>query len=195
MMLKNGGRVAVVVILVLCGLAACGTQPGESTDEKFDRSPRPGLTNFTRIDGSSGFAGESAGFGGATEPSAMAALKNEGFATIINLRLANERGADIEADRAAAEQAGLNFVHLPFSSQTAGPEVVDNFLATVTNPDNQPVYIYCASGTRAVALWMTGRVLVDEWDIETARQEAGNIAAMPERAAALAETIIVSRQP
>jgi uncharacterized protein (TIGR01244 family) len=155
----------------------------------------PGVTNFARIDGSSGFAGDSAGFGGATEPSAMAALKNEGFATVINLRLAKERGADIEADRAAAEQAGLKFVHLPFFSQDATPEVVDNFLATVGNADNQPVYIYCGSGTRAVALWMTGRVLVDGWDIETASTEAGSIAAMPERTVALAENIIDSTQP
>lgn len=195
MMIEKIRGVALILISGFFLLAACGTQPGESTGTKFDSSPRPGVTNFARIDGSSGFAGDSAGFGGATEPSAMAGLKNEGFATVINLRLANERGADIEADRAAAEQAGLNFVHLPFFSRDATPQVIDNFLATVGNADNHPVYIYCGSGTRAVALWMTGRVLVDEWDIETASTEARSIAAMPERTVTLAENIIDSSKP
>jgi hypothetical protein len=35
-----------------------------------------------------------------------------------------------------------------------------------------PVYIYCASGNRAAALWMIRRVLRDGWTLEKAEAEA-----------------------
>ena len=84
---------------------------------KHEDNPMPDIENFSTITDSSGFAGPTLGFGGATQDSAMTWLKDEGFSTVINLRLAGEEGVDIECSRDAAEAAGLKYVHLPFSAK------------------------------------------------------------------------------
>ncbi len=153
-----------------------------------------GIVNFSRIDGTEGFGGATAGFGGATEPSAMAELKKNGFATVLNLRLAIEPGSEIDASRTAAEAAGLKYIHLPFDPANPGPDLIDDFLAGVSNEANEPVYIYCASATRVAALWMIGRVLEDGWSLDEAREEATAIAAKPAEAIAFASAYIASQK-
>jgi rhodanese-related sulfurtransferase len=66
-----------------------------------------------------------------------------------NLRLASEEGAQVEAEGAAVKAAGMHYVHLPFNIQTPDPALVDDFIAAVTRPDNQPAYVHCAAGGRA----------------------------------------------
>jgi uncharacterized protein (TIGR01244 family) len=124
----------------------------------------------------------------------MAWLKSQGFATVINLRLTGEEGADVDSSRAEAQAAGLNYIHFPFNPKVATRDVVIGFLTVVGNPANQPVYIHCGSATRAGALWMIGRVLRDGWEIDAASKEAEAIAAKPEEAIAFATQFIASRQ-
>jgi uncharacterized protein (TIGR01244 family) len=102
----------------------------------------------------------------------MAELRKQGFASVINLRLATEPGAEIEASRSAAEAAGLKYVHLPFNASNPDPALVDNFLKAVSDRSNQPVYIHCASANRVGAVWMIKRALQDGWPVEKAQQEA-----------------------
>ena len=64
------------------------------------------IDNFSRIETTPGFAGSRVGFGGATPSTAMPWLKSEGFAAVVNLRLATEEGADVDTCRSAAEDAG-----------------------------------------------------------------------------------------
>ena len=66
-------------------------------------------------------------------------LKRRGFVSIINFRTAEERGATVEAGKAAAAEAGLKYFHLPFGTATA--EVTEQFLDRVSDPSNQPVFI------------------------------------------------------
>lgn len=145
-----------------------------------------GIKNYSRLSGSAGFGGDVVGFGGATQPSAMISLKNAGFSTVINLRLDSEEGVEMEASRATAEAEGLQYVHLPLDTANADPVVIEKILATVGNPANQPVYIYCGSATRAAALWMIGRVLKDGWEVDAASVEATAIALKPPAAIAFA---------
>jgi uncharacterized protein (TIGR01244 family) len=161
---------------------------------QVQKAEMPGIVVFSRIDGTEGFGGATAGFGGATEPSAMATLKKNGFATVINLRLATEPGAEIAASRTEAEAAGLKYIHLPFDPRNPDPDLVDNFLAAVSNEANQPVYIHCNSATRVAALWMIGRVLEDGWSLDEAREEATAIAAKPSEAAIFASAYIASQK-
>src|SRR5437867_3381750 len=69
----------------------------------------PGIRNYSRVDAT-------VGCGGAVDPAAMAGLKQEGYVSVINLRLANEEGANVDAGRAAAQAAGLKYIHLPFNA-------------------------------------------------------------------------------
>jgi hypothetical protein len=45
-------------------------------------------------------------------------------------------------------------------------------MATVEDTSNQPLFIFCASGSRAGAMWLIKRMLVDGWDEEKATSEA-----------------------
>ncbi len=95
-----------------------------------------------------------------------------GYASVVNLRLASEAGAEIEAEAAAAKAANLNYVHLPFNAAAPDPMLVDNFLKALSDPKNQPAFIHCASANRAAALWMIKRVELDKWDVDRASAEA-----------------------
>ena len=125
----------------------------------------PGIRNYSRVDAT-------VGCGGAVDPAAMKALKAEGFVSVINLRLANEPGADVDAGRAAAQAAGLKYIHLPFNAAMPDTKVVDSFLAAVADRSNQPVFIHCGSANRVGGMWMIKRALQDKWPIEKARTEA-----------------------
>ena len=151
-----------IVIGVLCVLALSWARLEGQTVTK---ESVPGVTNFARVDTTIACAG-------ATTPAAVAGLKKMGYASIINLRMANESGADIDAEAAAAKEAGIRFVHLPFNAAMPDPAVVDSFLKAVTTPQNQPAFVHCASGNRAAALWMVKRMLLDDWDAERAGTEA-----------------------
>jgi len=133
--------------------------------QNITRESIPGVTNFARVDTTIACAG-------ATTPAAVAGLKKMGYASIINLRLASEAGADVDTEAAAAREAGIAFVHLPFNAAMPDPVVVDSFLKAVTSPQNQPAFVHCASGNRAAALWMIKRMLLDSWDAERAGSEA-----------------------
>ena len=125
----------------------------------------PGVVNF-------GYVGNVVACAGATAPAALAEVKKLGYASVINIRVATEPGAEIDASSAAAKAAGLTFIHLPFNASAPDPMLVDRFIAAVTDPKNQPAFIHCASANRAAALWMVKRMVVDKWDADRASEEA-----------------------
>jgi len=143
-------------------LAAVLTIPALAQVQKQEM---PGIRNYSRVDAT-------VGCGGAVDPSAMTALRKEGFVSVINLRLATEEGANVEAGRAAAQAAGLKYIHLPFNAATPDPKVVDSFLAAVADRGNQPVFIHCGSANRVGGVWMIKRALQDKWPVEKALTEA-----------------------
>jgi uncharacterized protein (TIGR01244 family) len=123
-----------------------------------------GVRNYSRVDAT-------VGCGGAVDPAAMAGLKKEGFVSVVNLRQATEQGADVDAGRAAAQAAGLKYIHLPFNVAKPDPKVVDSFLAAVADKSNQPVFIHCGSANRVGGMWMIKRALQDKWPLEKAKAE------------------------
>ncbi len=136
-----------------------------AAQSEVKKSTVPGITNFAQVETTVACAG-------AITPTSVAGIKNMGFASIINLRQASEKGADIDAEAEAAKAAGINFVHLPFSGSAPDPAVADQFLKTIAAPGNQPAFIHCASGSRAATMWLIKRVLVDKWDNDRAVDEA-----------------------
>ena len=149
-------------VLFAVALTALLTAPLAAQVQKQDM---PGIRNYSRVDAT-------IGCGGATDPSAMAGLRKEGFVSVVNLRLASEQGANVEAGRAAAQAAGLKYIHLPFDAASPDPALVENFLAAVADRSNQPVYIHCGSANRVGAVWMIKRTLQDKWATDRALAEA-----------------------
>ncbi len=136
---------------------------------RVQKAEAPGITNYSRLDDAT------VGFGGATQPSAMAWLKKQGFVSVINMRLATENGADIEVSRAAAQAAGLRYIYLPFDVTNPDPQLFHNLKAAFDDQANQPAYIHCASANRVGYIWMIKRVLEDGWEIDKAAAEAAAI--------------------
>ncbi|PYQ78659.1 MAG: hypothetical protein DMG03_27855 [Acidobacteria bacterium] len=114
----------------------------------------PGVTNFARLE-------TTVACGGATTAAAVPELKKLGFASIINLRVPTEQGANID-----------RFYNIPLNGQAPDPKVADTFIETITTPGNEPAYIHCAAGNRAAAMWMIKRLVVDHWETDRAFTEA-----------------------
>ena len=152
-------KLLVSSALLVGGVAAAIAQTDVS------KASVPGIVNF-------GYIGKTVACAGATAPAALADVRKLGYASVINLRVATEPGAEIEASAAAAKAAGLQFIHLPFNASSPDPMLVDRFIAAVTDPRNQPAFIHCASANRAAALWMVKRMVIDRWDAERAASEA-----------------------
>ncbi len=170
-------RVRILFVIAVFALVA------SSAAAQVKKSEMPGIRNYSRVDAT-------VGCGGAVDPSAMSALKKEGYVSVINLRLPNEEGANIDAGRAAAQSAGLKYIHLPFNAASPDPKVVSDFLSAVADKSNQPVFIHCGSANRVGAVWMIKRVLQDGWPVDRAQTEAEAIGLQNPQLVAFANSYI-----
>ena len=149
-------------------LAAAFFSARAAAAQQVTKPTVPGVTNFARLETTIACAG-------ATTPEAVPAIKEMGYKSIINLRLMDEAGANIDQEAIAAKNAGIRFLHIPFNGATPDPKVADNFLVAVKDPQNMPAFIHCASGNRVAAMWMIKRMVVDGWDAEKAGAEAAQL--------------------
>jgi uncharacterized protein (TIGR01244 family) len=154
---------------------------------QVQKKDMPGVRNYSRVDAT-------VGCGGAVDPAAMAGLRKEGYVSVINLRLPTEEGANVEAGRAAAQAAGLKYIHLPFDASMPDSKVVDSFLAAVADRNNQPAFIHCGSANRVGGMWMIKRALQDKWPLDRALAEAQAIGLNSAALTAFATSYIKSQQ-
>lgn len=170
--------------LVIAGLGMLLVVPALA---QVTKGEMPGIRNYSRVDAT-------VGCGGQVDPAAMTTLKKEGYVSVINLRQATEPGADIEASRAAAQAAGLKYLHMPFNAAAPDSKVVDSFLAAVADTSNQPVFIHCGSANRVGGMWMIKRVLQDGWPVDRAKTEAEAIGLSSAPLTAFATEYIAAHQ-
>ena len=93
-------------MLLLFVVAAAGVSLA-AAQSQVKKQAVPGITNFAQVETTVACAG-------AVTPASVAEIKKMGFGSIINLRLANEQGADI--DRAIAEAADLGLTSQPLKT-------------------------------------------------------------------------------
>ena len=160
-------RNQIAFVIASAGVALWATMiaVGAEGAPQLTRQEIPGVRNMTQVEPTVACAG-------ATDASAIPEIAKRGYKSVINLRLASESGASIDEAREAAARAGIRFIHLPFETAKPDVSVVDRFLAAVSDPNNQPVFIHCGSAGRAAALWMIKRATVDGWDAARAETEA-----------------------
>ncbi|HEY0873987.1 MAG TPA: sulfur transferase domain-containing protein [Vicinamibacterales bacterium] len=132
--------------------------------QDVSKEPIEGVRNFARL-------GTTVACAGATSAEALPAIKQAGFVSVINLRLASEPGAEVEKEEAAAKAIGLRYFHAPFDGKP-DPAAADRFLEAITTPGAEPAFIHCAGGNRAATMWLIKRLVVDRWDEERAVKEA-----------------------
>lgn len=148
---------SLAVAVIGVSVATAQSQVKKSTVE--------GITNFAQIE-------TTVACSGAIKPESIVSIKNMGFVSIVNLRVASEPGANVEAEEAAAKAAGIRYIHLPFSTAMPDPAIVDRFLQTLSTAGSQPAFIHCSGGGRAATMWFIKRVLMDKWDNDRALEEA-----------------------
>src|SRR5687767_5095770 len=153
--------------------------------QQVTKETREGIKNFSRLETTVACAG-------AITSDAMPEIKKMGFVSVINLREAQEPGADIEKHRAAAEAAGLRYYHVPLNSAKPDPKAADAFVKVISSKEAAPAFIHCASANRAAAMWLIKRIVVDHWEVEKAEAEA---AAMGLTNAALKQWAIEYARP
>jgi uncharacterized protein (TIGR01244 family) len=139
--------------------------PAAAMAQQVTKETVAGVANFARLETTVACAG-------ATKVEAVPEIKKMGFASIINLRQANEADANVDAEAAAAKAAGIRFYHVPFNGQMPDPKAADQFLDAITAKGSEPAFIHCAGGNRAAAMWLIKRLAVDHWDTERATAEA-----------------------
>src|SRR5216117_4247546 len=118
----------------------------QTTEPQVTKDFILGIVNFNRVE-------TTVACGGTMKPEAVAELKQRGFKSIFDLQLPTERTANIEGEAAAAKQAGINFVHVPFTPSAPDTSSVDKFLAEIRRPENEPAFIHCGGGNRAAGFW------------------------------------------
>lgn len=141
-------------MVTLCALAAvlivrrCGTNDAAIVNL---REVEPGLLR-----------------GGQPSEAGFAALRERGVRTVIDLRGGHDENALVAS-------LGMKPVHIPISSgNEAAPTLqqIEQFLAVVRDPANQPVFVHCKLGRdRTGAFCAVYRMEVDGWTRERALDE------------------------
>lgn len=99
-------------------------------------------------------------------PEDMAAAAAQGFRRVVCNRPDGEGPGQPSggAMKAAAEAAGLEFVHIPFAGMPDAATADAVFAAVSGAPG--PVLAYCRSGTRSVTAWALGSLRAGDHDRE-----------------------------
>jgi len=160
-MWARSSRSAIRTIVLFVALVALGV-PVSVAEAQRETAPA-GVSNYTRVDATVACAG-------ATPVQALPEIKKGGFVSVINFRMPEEPGANVDESKATAATVGLKYIHLPH--QTPTPEIAAAFLKAVADPANQPVYIHCGSANRVGAMWFIKRVKLDGWAVDRAMKEA-----------------------
>jgi uncharacterized protein (TIGR01244 family) len=156
MRIRTGSLIALAVVLLAAAIFAA--EGAAAIDRFFRISDRVAL-------------------GGQPTPEQVTALSDEGFNAIINLREDAEFNDGPQSH--AARNAGMQFVRIPVSRENPSDAAVEKFLTATDDKALYPIYIYCAEGNRAEALWMIRRVVRDGWTVANAEAEATR-AGLPE---------------
>lgn len=99
-------------------------------------------------------------------------LKQEGFRSVVNLRMPDEESKlNPEKEGQAAGSLGLHYQHIPVSSQKPSAEQVEQFRQAVERLP-KPVYVHCQGGGRAGAFSLMHLGREAGWNAEEAFRES-----------------------
>ncbi|MCE1225479.1 MAG: tyrosine-protein phosphatase [Geobacteraceae bacterium] len=160
-------------LTILAGIAwanapAAATKPAANQTVVIRSSEHlynlPGLGNAGRV-APGVYRGEQPGPGGYTT------LKQLGIKTVIDLRTS-------ESEKAQVEAAGMRAIAVPIEMTRKGlKEKVDQVVALMADPANQPVYVHCRHGQDRTGIVVAAyRMTLDNWslkDVEAEMQSFG----------------------
>ena len=142
----------IAVGALLLASPACAQPPSNSTtlfyspalEAPFGDRVGETILNYNRVSPYIATAG-------LLQAGGVAEAKKLGFQTIIDLRRPDEPDQSAEAGLAAA--AHIRYLSIPIAEAAPTEEQLALFAATLSETDNQPVLVHCASANRAGAMW------------------------------------------
>ena len=145
-----------VTVLVLWMFVFCGAGFSQESD----------IRNYLRVNTDFCTAGQ-------PTLEQLSQLQEDGFRTVLNLRVPTEH--DAVAEEALVRELGMNYFNIPVAGADVRDEQVEEFLKLTDDEENRPVFIHCASANRVGAFWMIRRVIRDGWSLADAENEAAEV--------------------
>ena len=99
---------------------------------------------------------------GQISPSDIADIAAHGIKLIVNNRPDGEEPASQPTAAALEQEAvrhGLRFINIQFPSAQIGPDHMAK-LADVLRTENEPILLFCRTGTRSTLLWATAQMVL-----------------------------------
>ena len=81
--------------------------------------------------------------GAAPSDEALSTLAQDGVKTIVDLRM---DGAGVDKESSTAHKLGINYYHFALGFNKPEAQKVQDILAIMTDPVNQPVFVHCRQG-------------------------------------------------
>ncbi len=156
-MMRGATTLAAVAALIL---AACGGVPAVDTAAAPAVETAAAPVDPTTLVRNGRMPVEGLLTGGQPTDEQLAALRDAGFATVINLRMPDERGVAGEAEKVA--ELGMAYVSIPVDGRAGLTEDNARALAQALEDAERPALLHCASGNRVGALlalkafWLEG---------------------------------------
>jgi uncharacterized protein (TIGR01244 family) len=154
-MVCTSARLVVLIPLVALNLFA---ESGRNGFRGTEPPPPQKIEEVEGVEGGGLYLDGRVYIAGQPNEEALAALRREGLATVVNVRTPAEMEdrSRVPFDEArAVTDLGMAYVSIPLGGDDYpyGPEAVDR-LAEILASSGQPVLIHCGYGGRAVYLWL-----------------------------------------
>jgi uncharacterized protein (TIGR01244 family) len=102
---------------------------------------------------------------GQVSESDIQAAHDAGFRTIINLRTADEEGANPDEER-LVESSGLSYAAIPVSPETLDDRAVERFSQAIASEGGTPALVHCKGGGRAGVMTLLHLAIENGWSLE-----------------------------
>lgn len=138
-------RLAAVLATLALATTVATVQPNMAMAQEapFGDAVGPDFTNYNR-------AWPTVGSAGLLKGNAVEEAAKLGFRTIVDLRTTSETDG---SEKAAAEAAGMTYVHIPVATRAPTAEQVAQFSELMAAEGNKPILVHCASANRVGAIW------------------------------------------
>ena len=154
-------RRGTVALITLAGLAVAGCRAEPAVETAPAAAPgAPAAVDPAALVRNGRMPVEGVLTGGQPTDEQLAALRDAGFKTVINLRQPNEMGTRGEAETVA--ELGMTYVSLPVAGTSGLTEENAAALAALLEEADRPLLLHCGSGNRVGALlalkafWLEG---------------------------------------
>ena len=152
------GTIALVALAALF-VVGCKSEPALAPETAPVADATPGQVDPASLVRNGMMPLEGVLTGGQPTDEQLAALRDAGYKTIINLRQPDERGTRGEAEKVA--ELGMTYVALPVAGAEDLNEENAVALAAALETAERPVLLHCGSGNRVGALLAMKAFLVD----------------------------------